>query len=119
MSATLKEVIKPLVLRGVDTADIIDAALRAGFARSRSVEVSASKLRRELGLSPLPAGNVAGLPERVNLYLLDVSREYGISPREARRRMLTAICDDDLAHAVLGDPPPKRPIGRPAKREVA
>jgi hypothetical protein len=118
MGATLTDVVRPLVLRGACTSDIIDAARAAGFHNSKSVAATASNVRRALGRDPLPRGNVAKLPEHVNLYLLDVSREYGISPAETRRRLLTIICDDDLAHAVLGDPPPKRRVGCPAKSEA-
>lgn len=118
---SLKDFVRPYVERGVPTADIADAAIRAGLTRSRKgVAATVSAIsRKELGREPRPQGKgVFSLSERVNAYFDDVAREYRTTATNIRLRLLTAICDDDLAHAVLGDPPPKRPVGRPAKSEA-
>lgn len=118
---SLKDFVRPYVARGATTADIADAAMSAGVAGSRkSVGATVSAMRRkEFGREPLARGKGAlvPLPERVNAYFADVAKEYGVTVSEVRVRLLTIICDDDLAHAVLGDPPPKRPVGRPACKE--
>lgn len=114
MGGTLKDFIRPLLARGRLPRDIHDAVKAAGFSSSRNViDATISILRRdEVGAADRRFGD---LEPRVSAYIADVAAEYRITAREARARMLTAICDDDLAHAVLGDPPPKGRPGRPAK----
>lgn len=116
--AKLIDLVRPMVQRRASNIEIVAAAMRAGFSSHRSIVVTASKVRRELGREPV-GKNGYGVSGRVNAYLADVATEYRLPVAEVRRRMLTAICDDDLAHAVLGDPPPKRKPGRSVTTEVA
>ena len=104
--------------RGLGTSVIADLAIEHGVTRSRKAVAAAVCAAKKAAGHATRAPAREALPARVNGYLEVVAREYRVSVAQLRERFLTAICDDDLAKAILGDPPPRRPVGRPRKGEA-
>ena len=103
-----KAIILRMLSQGATNADIITVVMAKGGYALNGVRVAISRARRVLGHVRLAPGRSFSVEPRVNDYIRDVAEEYGCTFEMLRARLLTAICDDDLARAVLGDPPKRR-----------
>ena len=99
------EVIDAALRAGLSTADVLAAVVAAGHAPVTKARIS--QLRRRLGLPAARRGCYRlTLSKQAAAYFDRVGATRGIAGGVVIRQALDAIVTDDLANAVLGDPPP-------------